>query len=39
MTIKDRSTILISIFKRKGGEGNFTKIIQEEDLNKEHLIL
>lgn len=31
MDVKDKSSILISIFMRKGGEGEFTKIINENN--------
>lgn len=37
MLAKDLSSILLSIFKRKGGEGIYTKIIEKGDFEIEHL--
>jgi len=39
MVIKDKSSTLISIFKRKGGEGEFTKIVDNHVYEKYNSLL
>lgn len=34
MYSKDKSSVYLSIFKRKGGEGNYTKIVNDENTNQ-----
>jgi hypothetical protein len=34
MNSKDKSSVYLSIFKRKGGEGEYTKIVSDENINQ-----
>ena len=39
MYSKDKSSVYISIFKRKGGEGDYTKIVNDENKNQYSALL